>query len=67
MRLLMKHFVLSIVKPQGKQVFLKKIPENGKVLDIGCGNSSQGKEYADYSIFHFLLRILLIFQRGGEF
>ncbi|MDR1556299.1 MAG: class I SAM-dependent methyltransferase [Tannerellaceae bacterium] len=40
-KLLIKLQLLSILVPNGKSAFIKKyIPENGKVMDVGCGNNS---------------------------
>lgn len=39
-RMQMKLFVHSILASKGKQAFIRKIRRGGKVLDLGCGNSS---------------------------
>lgn len=36
----LRNFLNAFLRPRGKIAFLKQLPPNAKVLDVGCGNNS---------------------------
>lgn len=40
LKIKIKDFIVKLLKSRGKNSFIDSIVENGKVLDVGCGNNS---------------------------